>query len=306
MLAKLGLPVGPYSHGIGLDTLENELKKSKDKYVKFPGSYRGIAETKHHYDWEKTKREWWGELLSGLGPDQDTIPWIVETPIKHTMEVAADQLCVNGEYSTPTLVGIEAKDSAYIGKIYQEVPKCLEETNKKLTPYMRSCNAKTFFSPELMLGEDGKAYLTDPCLRTGHPVSAVQLRIYKNLCDYIIRMTKGTNPIMAIECSHKYGIALEIKSDQLDDGWLEIQFDEKRRHTIHLQCARKVKDSYYVIPKSFIAATVVGLGDTVEEAEKEIYKTLESFSCAGMSYDLNSIEKIKETMKKGKNCGIDF
>ena len=111
---------------------------------------------------------------------------------------------------------------------------------------------------------------------------------------------------MPIESTKKYGIALEIKSDQLDDGWLEIQFDEKRRHTVHLQCARKVKDAYYVIPKSFIAATVVGLGNTLEEAEKEIHKTLETFSCAGMAYDLNSIEKIKETMKKGATCGINF
>jgi hypothetical protein len=156
-----------------------------------------------------------------------------------------------------------------------------------------------------MLGEDGKAYLTDPCLRTGHPVSSVQLRIYKNLCNYII-LAAHSEMNTPIKPTHKYGIALEIKSDQLDDGWLEIQFDEKRRHTIHLQCARKVKDAYYVIPKSFIAATIVGLGNTIEEAEKEIHKTLESFSCAGMSYDLNSIEKVKETMKKGKDCGIDF
>jgi hypothetical protein len=304
MLESLDLPVGKYYHGCGLIELETCLKKHNDLYVKFPGSFRGCAETCHHYDWNKTRTEWWGHLMADLGPEIDTINWIAEEPIEHIMEVASDQMVVNGHYSLPTIIGIEDKDSAYIGKIMDEVPKCLQEINTKLVPYLCSTSAKTFFSPELMIGKDGKCYLTDPCLRSGHPVNAVQLDLYKNLCPYILAATTGANiPIIA---RAKYGIALEIKSSNLTEGWLEIQFDESKRKNIHLQCARKVKDKYYVIPHSFIAATIVGIGNTLDEAEKEIRETLKSFSCDGMYYDINSIEKIKQIMKKGVTVGIKF
>lgn len=305
MFKQLGMPVGPYEYGTGVEELETCLRKTEDMFVKFSGNYRGTVETKHHYDWKKTKHEWWGALLHDLGPEQDIIRWVAEKPLEHIMEVAADQLCVNGEYSTPTLVGIESKDSSYIGKVFIEVPRPLRSTNEKLSPWLRSCQAKTFFSPELMLSKDGKAFLTDPCLRTGHPVSAVQLKLYGNLCEYMIAAVLN-KPLPAIKPTLQYGIALEIKSDQLDDSWLEVQFDEKRRHTVHLSCAQKRDGAYYVIPKSFIAATIVGLGDTIEAAEKEVAKTLESFSCDGMHYDLKSIQDIKQTMKKGPSCGINF
>jgi hypothetical protein len=189
--------------------------------------------------------------------------------------------------------------------MFDTVPEPLRETNEKLIPYLRSTQAKTFFSPELMLGKDKKCYLTDPCLRTGHPVSACQFKIYKNLVNWMIDATKSNliNPIIP---AAQYAIAIEVKSDNLVDSWLEIQFDESRRHTVHLQNAKKQDGAYYVIPKSFIAATIVGLGNTIDAAEKEIHKTLESFSCEGMHYDLNSLEKIKETMKQGKSVGINF
>ena len=306
MLKQLGLPVGPYKAGSGVDDLEHYLKSHDDLFIKFPGSFRGSVETKHHYDWKKTKTEWWGDLLTSLGPEMDNIEWIAEEPLKHIMEVAADQLVVNGEYSLPTLVGIEDKDSAYIGKIMDKVPDILQPTNDALKTYLRSCKAKCFFSPELMIGEDKKAYLTDPCLRTGHPVSACQLRVYGNLCDYIINNVYEMELHDIIEPTHTYAIALEIKSTDLEDSWLEIQFDPKERKNVHLQNARQVGDSYYVIPKSFIAATIVGLGNTVEEAEKSIAKTLESFSCSGMYYTLEAIQNIKSTMKKGKSVGINF
>lgn len=305
MFATLQMPVGPYKDGNGVDSLEALLQKTTDLFVKFPGSFRGAAETKHHQDWKKTKREWWGSLLSDLGPEMDTIGWVAEEPIEHVMEVAADQMVARGEYSLAVLVGIEDKDSAYIGKIMEEVPVLLQSTNDKLSSYLRSCQSKTFFSPELMIGKDGKAYLTDPCLRTGHPVSAVQFRIYSNLCDYIIAAALN-KPLPKIVASSQYGIALEIKSTELDDSWLEVQFEEKHRNRVHLQNCQKKDDAYYVIPKAFIAATIVGLGNSIADAEKQIHEVLDGFSCNGMYYDLTSIEKIKKTMVKGKNVGIDF
>lgn len=309
LLARLGLPVKDYESGIGVLSLCRLLCSKKDLFVKFPGSYRGVAETRHHYDWDKTRMEWWGQLLQDLGPLQDVIPWVAESPIEHIMEVAADQLVVNGEYSLPTLVGIEDKDSAYIGKIFDKVPKQLQATNDKLAPFLRSTGAKTFFSPELMLTEEGKAYLTDPCLRTGHPVSACQLDVYGNLTKVMIDAAWGTKSLKEIgdiKPTHQYSLALEIKSDLLGDSFLEIQFDEKQRKNLHLQNAMKRGDKYYVIPHSFIAATIVTCGDSIEDCEKQLKKVLESFGCNGMYYDLNSIEKIKQTMKKGKDCGIDF
>lgn len=311
LLTRLGLPVGEYNSGIGITSLELELKQTKDRFIKFPGAYRGIAETRHHYDWAKTKTEWWGQLLQDLGPLQNDIPWISETPIEHVMEVAADQLVVNGEYSLPTLVGIEDKDSAYIGKMFNELPKPLQETNNKLAPFLRSSGAKTFFSPELMLTEKGKALLTDPCLRTGHPVSASQLDIYKNLCEYIIQSTLNSEkpyPVVdkIIKPTYQYSLALEIKSTSLEDSWLEIQFNPKHRYNIHLQNAMKRGDKYWVIPKSFIAAIIVTCADSIEDCEKQLHKVLDEFSCAGMYYDLNSINKIKAKLKKGASVGINF
>jgi hypothetical protein len=311
MLKKLDLPVGKYYDGIGLLTLEQCLRHNDDLFVKFPGDYRGIGETRHHYDWSLTKRTWWGSLLNDLGPLQENIKWIAEVPIDHIMEVALDQLVVNGQYSMPTLMGIEAKDSAYIGKVITEIPDILQVGNDKLAPYLKTTEAKTFISLETMIGKDGKAYITDPCLRTGHPVNAVQLRLYENICQFIVLSSKGLGKVhgsgtATIQYTKQYGIALEVKSTELDDSWLEVQFDEERRHTVHLQCAMQQDDAYFVIPKAFIAATIVGLGDTLEQAEKEITKTLESFSCQGMYYDLNSITKIKETMKKGEKYGIKF
>jgi hypothetical protein len=307
MFKSLGLPVGKYYHGTGVDELEYCLKHNKDLYIKFPGAFRGTMETKHHYDWQKTKREWWGQLLSDLGPEMDKINWLAEEPVDNVMEVAVDQMNILGIGSLPTLIGIEAKDVAYLGKIFNTVPPILQYTTDALTPFLRSCQAKTFFSPEGFITKDKKFILSDPCLRTGHPVSSVQLKIYGNLCEYMCRAALNNLPEgFLIKPTHTYGIALEIESEALDDSWLEVQFDPKRRKNVHLQCARQDGDAYFVIPKAFLAATIVGLGNTIEAAEKEVHDTLKDFSCEGIHYDLDALNGIKEQMKLGKTVGINF
>lgn len=307
-LKSLGLPVAPYESGIGLLDLENYLSANNDLYIKFPSSYRGIAETRHHYDWSKTKIEWWGQLLHDLGPlgaSSASIPWVAESTLEHELELACDQLIVNGNYSTPTLVGIEDKDSAYIGKIFTTIPPLLEPQNLSLAPYFKTCSTKQFISLESMVTKDKKVYLTDPCIRTGHPVNATQLKIYSNLTDFII---KGAilNTCIPIKPCASYAIALEVRSTAIDDGFLEIQFNPKHRDNLVLQNCIKRGNKYYVIPKSFIVATIVTWGNSLALCESQLHTILKDLSVVDMFYDLSSIEKIKEKMKKGKELGIEF
>ena len=305
LLQKLSLPVAPYDHGKGVEELEKHLRAVKDRFIKFPGKYRGAVETIKHVDWSKTRHEFWGQLLTELGGNQDIVDWISETPIDLVAEVAYDGLTVNGEFSRPGLVGIEAKDASYAGQIMADIPDLLKPCHEKLSPFLKEWQAKTAVSIEGMIAKDGQFFPTDPCLRFGHPVSSVQLCIFSNLCEWIVAAANGEN--IPIKTESKWGAAIEIKSDCLEENWVEVMFPDKLRPYVKLQNAKKEKGCYYVVPKSFLAATAVGLGDTLKEAIETCLEVADQVECDGKHLDIDSLHCLRdETIPAAKEAGIPF
>jgi hypothetical protein len=304
LMKRVGLPVGPYVEIKGITRLMDFLKTHDKRWVKI-NRFRGDIETFFHDNWPATLADTLGPLLHSFGAYAEQMDFVVEEPIESEVEIGFDGLVVNGGFSEPCLIGYEAKDLAYIG-VFCKAPKIVSTVNDKLASFFRSKQTRSIYSTEIRIGKDGKGYLIDPCVRAPHPPLAAELEVYKNFPEAIIQAaTKGT--ILPLEPVAKYVCAVEVKSDWVEDHWCELCFDPQLRKQIKLQQACKIGGKYYALPGSFVVATIVGMGPSIERAEANCIKAVEAFHCRGMTYDLDSLRKIRqENIPAGLEFGIEF
>lgn len=305
LLERVGLPVGPYKELKGVESLENNLRQHPDSFVKLDARFRGTKETFHHVDWESTRRDHWGDLLKGLGANDAEAEFIVEQPIKSKVEIGCDTIVCCGDFGDPAVIGYEAKDKGYIG-FFGKTPKIMADVDDKLAPYFKSTQAKTFWSNELRFTEAGKAYLLDPCVRTGHPVIEGELEMFKNLPQCIVNCALK-DKVLPFEPAAKYVAIINVRSESLADDWTKVSFPKDQRRFVKLQNAKCMKGEYWVTPKSFLACAAVGLGNTPKEAISKAKDLAGEIECDGKHYDAGALDKLlEESVPAGEKLGINF
>lgn len=297
----VGLPVGPYKSITGIEPLIEYLKTHDDKWIKI-NQFRGDIETFHHDTWSASQAQFLGRMLIDFGANAPFIEFLVEDPIEG-IEVGFDGFCIDGEYPMPCLVGYEAKDEGYVGKITDKLPPALEQVNRKLAPMFKRYQSKTIFSTEVRIAKDGKGYLIDPCVRAPHPPLAVELEAFKNFSDLITLKSSSVK----IKDGQAYWAALELKSDWVEDHWTEIEFPKQIRHMVKLQQACCIENKYYALPGSFVIATVVGFGSTLKAAIGMCDGLAGTVKCRGLYYNEACLDKLmNETVPEGEKAGVEF
>lgn len=306
LLERLGLPVGDFKACVGTEALEKILRGYKNRYIKLDGDYRGDMETFHHKDWATTRDEVWGHLLTRLGANSQECPFIIEEPVASECEVGFDGLVVDGQYSKPAMIGFEAKDAGYLGKVFDTLPPEMQKINDKFAPLFKDWKAKTFYSNEIRITKEGVWYYTDPTIRCAHPPFAAQTEIISNLGQLIFSASSGHS--IPPKFSAKFAAALLVKSSNLQDGWVRgLSFPKELKHLVKLQSATSHNGVISVIPESFIACTAVGTGDTIEEAVDQAIEVAESVEVDGKYVDYKALEKLQEeTIPAAEKFGIKF
>lgn len=307
LMASLDMPVVPGIQIEGTDALEAYLENpgNEDRYIK-TSMTRGDFETFHHVNWHTTK-PWLDELTHRLGPRQAHIEFIVEEPVDG-IEVGYDGFSVGGAFPYTASYGYEIKDCGYVGKVATrpEMPSAICLCNDQIGPTMGDLGCQGFFSNEIRIGNDRTPYLIDPTMRCGSPPSESYIELFSNWAEVIWAGAHGE--LIDLAPVAKYSAQIILKSSWVaDDKFLAVTYPPELAQWVKLHNLCVIDGQIFVAPQDFPEfGSVVGLGDTLEEAIELAKERAEQVECLDLTIPDGVFEKAEKQIKKGRSVGVDF
>ena len=289
----------------GLTELSKFLKERKDYYVKID-CYRETLESFKHTDWKSSEQEV-DNLALKLGPYKESFVFIVEK-ILEGKEPGLDGITFDGELLYPTMGGYEKKGVGIIERTYKnetELPSQLSWINDGFSTEFKKNKTKFFFSIEMKIGKDKLPYPIDPTIRLAAPgTSAIQLEAISNYTDVIHGLATGkkVSPII----KEKYWAAVAGESSHAEKRWLNVEVPKDLRQWVKFRMATKVGAEYYACPGFPSICTVLGAGNTVDEAIAQVKERSEKIKAAGLNFDTHGLDDIKKDIQEGKFLGVNF
>jgi hypothetical protein len=187
---EMGLDTPTYHICDGLTELRDYIADKSDKWIKI-SRWRGDVETMHWRDWshDEITLDLWAFKL---GPAKELIQFLVFDPIETDVEDGYDGYCIDGQFPSVCLHGMEAKDKAYLCTVeeYAKLPSQLLDVNKAFGPLIAADGYRSFMSTEVRIAGDN-AYFIDPTLRAGSPPSQLMTEIFGNFTDIIWQGAQG-------------------------------------------------------------------------------------------------------------------
>ncbi len=288
------LPVIQSSEIVGIDALGKYLQNNDDKYIKI-STFRGDLETEHHFDWERSQADWFLPLKERLGPVGATARFIVQDPIDSEIEIGIDTLFRNGAFATPSILGVEKKDAAYVGKVMSAPPSIFKPTLDAFQKYLTQKSYRNFWTCETRIMKDGTVYFTDATHRMPWPPSGVMMAAATNFTDVIL---KDAEPDYG---EAKYLCELILCSDAITSAWVRVDYPKelRRNYAFHRFCV--VDGKTWVIPhssgfKQFGSA--LGWGSTIEGAKEMCVDAAEQISGYLVKYEEGDLDKAQADLTK--------
>ena len=307
LLKSIGIPVYNWKRVEGIDALRRYLKSHSNVWVKV-STVRGDFESFKAVDYKNIEPKI-DELEYTLGAKGKHYEFVVEDGIDDAVEVGWDGYCIDGQYPTKVMYGVESKDKGYIGhfQAYDKGPKPILEVNEKIAPTLAAYQYRNNWALECRITKDGTPWAIDPCCRFGAPPNELQQIMYTNLAD-IIWEGAGGNCIDPIP-DNEYGAELLIHSSFADKSWQAITIPEDIRKFVKLRNCTKIDGEYYVVPQAVglpEIGAVVATGKTIEEAVslcKERAAKIEGYMVE--TFD-DCLEDVSEQIDKLNDFGIKF
>ena len=303
--AKNGLPVQETHRIKGLTELTEFLKTHKNYYIKID-CYRETLESFKHTDFASSEYEL-NNLALKLGPYKEEQLFICEELIDG-VEPGLDGITWSSELLYPTMCGYEEKGVGIVERTYNteaELPSLLRIVNYGFSPEFKKFDTRFFFSVEFKVDKDRIPYPIDPTIRLAAPgTSAIQLEAIKNYTEVIYGLATGkkVTPVIPI----KYWAACCGDSSRAEKRWLNVDFPASLRKWVKFRMAVRREGKYYACPGFSSICTVLGSGDTVDEAINQVKERSEQVKATGLSFDVSGLDKIKESIKKGESLGLHF
>lgn len=302
-----GLPVQETIELRGLEALRDKLKQGGGYFVK-RNALRGDIETFYAEDYE-TSRIYLDKLAVILGPRQDNIEFMLEKKIEG-IEPGFDGIVVDGQYANMCMWGFERKESGYIGAVtqYKDLPSVIKQAPDSLSKFFAEFKTRSFFSTEIMLDKKGTGYLIDPTVRVPMTVGgALHQELWSNLGAFIWAAANGK--MIDLETKYKYGCGTSLSSPWADSNWLQVDVDPKVRQYVKFSQLMGQDGKFYVVPgpASDPACTVIGLGQTVNEALAMLKTNIAGVKGFELDADTGGIDNILEDIREGAEYGLpDF
>lgn len=304
MLEKMNLKVNKYVRIEGITDLKKHLKGKSNKYIKV-NMLRGNIETFHYIDADLSISRM-KSLEHELGAYGEHAVFIVEDPIENAVEIGYDGYSIDGKFPAIAMTGVEIKDAGYAGGLvdYENLPKCLKDINKKFAGIFAGAGYKCNFSNEVRYQKNGDAYFIDFTARIPSPPGDLMMEIYTNFSEAIWDMAHGVVPEM--EYKHKFGVQLVIKSGWAEEEPQAIYFDEKYKDFIKIKNLMITDGVCYYVPVIEMSqiGSVVGVGDTIEEAIAMVEKICETIKGDSLELNVQALHKSVEQIEKLKTFGI--
>jgi len=297
IMRDLSLPTQDYKKVTGIRALSDALKNVDDKWIKTGSNIRGTTETWHHKSWALSQAHL-DFLSSKLGALKDSQVFLIDTPIEDVEEYGYDDMAIDGEQAPHGMVGVEDKDKSYFGCFmrYEDIPEPLQETNEALGGVLAKYKYRGMYSIELR-GD----ILIDPCCRAPSPAGECEQEVYANLAERMWHGAKGevVDPIPVATWAAQAGLS----SDHIEKDPMPITIPEDRRQWVKLYNSAKGKDGQeWITPymEMHEVGTIVGIGDTADEAVTNLEKNSEGFSEWAMELrcEIDSVAKARESLQR--------
>lgn len=302
---ELGMDVPKYEQIKGLNNLTVFLIENQNVYVKL-SKYRGTMETFHSVDY-KTSRPWLDSMAVKLGPLREEVEFVVELAIDAVAELGFDGFCIDGLFPQVAVQGIEAKDRGYIGIVrpYDSLPEELTSVNLALSSFLRQNNYRNFFSTEVRI-TDAATYLTDPCCRHASPAGECLDELYSNLGEIIWDGAFGhlVEPVYAA----KFAAQALIDHPGDENGWRIVNVPEKARRWVKIFFACEADGRICVPPLPWNHSTigsVIGLGDTIEEAISALKKNASALDGQGLTIHIDAVADVLKEIREAEKSGVE-
>lgn len=304
-MEEFGLPVQPWKVLKGIDALREHLKATRKQHVKID-RWRGVTETffAPTYELVETKLD---EIAHSLGAFKDVLEFIVEDDLPDCVEVGLDTYCIDGDYPSLTLFGIEVKDCAYVGQMvnWAQIPEPLRRWNEKFAPLFREYGCRGSLSNEIRIGKDQEPYMVDATIRAPCPPSELWQEMFTNLAEILWEGADG-NMVEPIPAG-RWGVEVILKSPWAEQNWQRVDYPEEFARQIKLFNSVMVDGRRYVVPQDenmTEIGAVVGWGATLEQAMEHAKKAGESIEGYGIKFTLGSCEQANEQIAELEKIGV--
>lgn len=302
-LKKLDLQVPEFTVVIGLDDLREHLRDKEDQYVKV-SHWRGDMETTHWRNW-KLDAGWLDWLAVNLGPLKDVMRFLVFPAIETDLEIGGDTYCVDGQFPSLMLNGIEGKDKSYFSAVTkrEDMPQQLQDIFEAFSPMLRDYRYRNQISTEVRVQGD-KAFFIDATQRGGMPSTASQHLLWKNFPQIVWAGANGE--LVDPEPAAKFSIETMIASNCGHDTWDTVEIPEKLEPWARFSNCL-FYDGCYVFPPDELRSKDLGwlcaIGDTPTETLETI-KGLADLLPDGLNADVESLADIIKEIDSAQEQGI--
>ena len=304
---KNGLPVQETYRVKGVTALREFVKSHKNMYVKVDNQFRGIEESFKYTDYRDVEPTI-DHMAYKLGHPYKESIWFTIEELLDGEEPGLDGITWDGELLYPTMGGYERKGVGIIERTYRteaELPEAIKMIDAGLAPEFKKHKTRFFYSTEFKIGKDRVPYLIDPTIRLAGPgTSAIQSEAIDNYSEVVYGMATGRKVRPVIR--HKYAAACAFHSEEANKAWVNITVPEKVRQWVKFRRAVRKDEDYYAVPGFDSLGTVVGLGNTVDEAIGLVEDRMKDIDAKRIDKGIEQLKQIKESIAKGKEYGIDF
>jgi phosphoribosylamine-glycine ligase len=307
-MKELGLPVGKTALVTGMPALREYLENNKNVFVKISG-FRGVAETFSSPSWEHSQQRV-NELWDALGGLCNVFPFVVEHMVESVVEAGYDGYCIDGNFPSTCLTGVEVKDCGYVGCVrdYADLSEPVKVVNQKLMPFLEEAQYRQWFSTEIRVTEEGTPYLIDLTTRCPAPPSALVWEMVDNVGEIVEAGANGVlvDPVWRA----KYGALAIIKSASAEEKWCPVSVDPKIERWVKWRNACVVDGMTYIVPTTGVRmceiGDCIGIGDTMEEAILACQNHAEGVKGFDLKVNTDALPAALKEIENAEDNGIIF
>lgn len=313
LLPKIGLPRPPGVRLMGMNALREHLKSHENQYVKVSG-LRGMMETWHHQNYELSlyKLDCLERQISAV---KNIMQFVVDEPVPKdgddtpTVEVGFDGWTIDGQYPEIGSFGFELKDCGLLSTVqpYKDFPQPIKQVMDAFSPTLKKYPYRGFCCAEIRVNKDGN-YMIDWASRCGSPSSEALMEFYSNWPDILWHGAEGK--LVKPEQVANFGVEVIIKSPDADpEEWKLVQISDEVRPWVKLHNWARIEGKDVICPQEFPLkefGAIVGIGQTLEEAIKNVKEHCEGVKSDAVEFKTDSIEEGLKEILEAEELGIDF
>ena len=302
-LAELGLDVPDFDEIQGVTNLGLFLKDKSDIWIKV-SKWRGTWETFHWRGWEQDwhNLDQWACLFGGI---KEFVRFLCFPKIETDLEIGADTYCVDGQWPSLMLHGIERKDQAYFAAVTkrEDMPEQLIPVMDALSPFLQEVGYRNQWSMENRVTKD-KNYFIDATTRGGLPSTASFLKA-KNTPEVIYHGAHGD----FVELDYGFRFSAEcmvtLKGDAKE--WQTCELTPEVKESFLAQQACEVKGQLWYPPTddSSNIGWLLATGQTPKECLEQMNHLADELP-DGANAEVEALADVIREINSEQDQGIRF